>query len=512
MNNLNFRKQVPRNLLINLFSFVSTLLIGLWLTPYLLKSLGIIAYGLIPLAMFFSQYVGVILNAINMSINRFLLIHLQKKEDKEANEIFNTSLIIICVFVLLQSVVMGIIIFDLTFFFTIEKSLLDDAMWLFGLTFIGFSISLFRSIFGTPLFAYNRLDILRMIDIFQNVIRVITIITLFFYDEPSLKYIGVANLLSAISAVTPTLYYFKIYTPQLKINFSFFSRKRVSELSKMSIWILVNQVGVLLLGNIDLYLVNTLLGSRSTGEYAIIGQITSLFKTLITLVAGIISPVIMIYYANNELEKLKKIVILASKGMIIIMIIPLVITISLSEDLLNLWLGSSYKYLHTIISFSLLFYIITIAIIPLFNVTIAYNKVKLPAIIAIALGVVNIIGVYLLIKYTELGLWSIVIIKLLSEIIFSIFMVIYVSRILSMNVISLLKIPIISIIIFSINYMLIFLYKEYINMDLFSNIIILVILLVFILLPFIFLSIFSKEEKQLLMKTNKVKTFKWGLK
>ncbi len=93
MQNLNLSKQLPLNFIINIFSFALTLLIGLWLTPYLLKSLGIIAYGLIPLAMFFSQYISVILNAINISINRFLIISLQKNQDEEANQIFNTSTI-----------------------------------------------------------------------------------------------------------------------------------------------------------------------------------------------------------------------------------------------------------------------------------------------------------------------------------------------------------------------------------------------------------------------------------
>ena len=81
-----FHTQVPKNLFVNILSFVSSILIGLWLTPYMIGHLGLAAYGLIPLAMFFSQYIGVILNAINMSINRFLLITLQKKEDREEED------------------------------------------------------------------------------------------------------------------------------------------------------------------------------------------------------------------------------------------------------------------------------------------------------------------------------------------------------------------------------------------------------------------------------------------
>ena len=509
MKEHNFRKQVPKNLAINIFSFVSTVLIGLWLTPYLLKNLGIVAYGLIPLAMFFSQYIGIILNSINMSIGRFLLIHLQKEEERESNEIFNTSLVIISVFVVLQTLVMAIVVFDITFFFDIPDDLVKDAMWLFGLTFIGFSISLFRSVFGTSLFAYNRLDILRMIDIIQNVVRVLTIIILFVYDEPSLKYIGIANLLASISAVVPTLYYFKVYTPQLKMNLSFFSKERVSELSKMSTWILINQVGVLLLGNIDLYMVNILIGGKATGEYAIIIQITSIFKTLILLLSSVLSPVIMIYYANKEFDKLKTFIIISSKVMVVGFILPLAVLVGLSEYILELWLGAQYMYLHKLISYSLLFFVFAIPVIPLFNITVAYNKVKTPALLAIGLGVINVISIYILTTQTKLGLWGVISVKLILEILFLFFIIIYVSKLLSIVYTKLLKVYFLSIIFFLILYFIVYSISTLIALNMIVNLILFISILSIIVYPTMIFVILTEEEKLLLFSRY---TFlkKWG--
>lgn len=498
MKNQNFRKQVPKNLAVNIFSFASTVLIGLWLTPYLLKHLGIVAYGLIPLAMFFSQYIGVILNSINMSINRFLLIHLQKEEEREANEIFNTSLVIISVFVLLQALVMAVVVFDITFFFEIPDDLVTDAMWLFGLTFMGFSISLFRSVFGTSLFAYNRLDILRIIGVVQNVVRVLTIIILFFYDEPSLKYIGVANLLAALSAFIPTLYYFKVYTPQLKMNLSLFSKKRVSELSKMSTWILINQVGVLLLGNIDLYMVNVLIGGKATGEYAIIVQVTSIFKTFLALFATILTPVIMIYYANDEFEKLKYFLLLSTKTMIITLILPLALIIGLSESIISLWLGQQYSYMHEIISISMMFFIFTISVTTLFNITLSYNKVKVPALLTLFLGFISIVSIYFLISQTDLGLWSVIIVKLVIEIVFAIFMIFYVSNILSISSWKLLNNLGFSILYFIVVISIILLAKTFFVLDSWLALGLLSMALCVVIYPAAIFALLSKEERSMI--------------
>ena len=501
MTSHNFSKQIPKNLAINILSFFATVVIGLWLTPYLLKHLGIVAYGLIPLAMFLSQYVSVIINAINMSINRFLLIALQKKQDKDANEIFNTALVIILAFIILQALVMGVILFDITQFFTIPQDLIVDATWLFGLTFIGFSISLFRSVFGTSMFAYNRLDILRMIDIVQNVVRVLSIIIFFIYDAPSLKYIGVANFLAALSAVVPTLYYFKKFTPQLKVKVTSFSKHRVSELSKMSTWVLINQVGVLLLGNIDLYLVNKWIGTQATGEYAIVLQFTSIFRTFLTLLAGILAPVIMIYYANNEFDKLKQFIIISSKLMVIGLILPLSLLIGFSEEILRFWLGSEYMYLHTLISYGLLFFVFTIPVIPLFNVTMAYNKVKLPALLAVGFGILNVIAIYLFVIYTDLQLWGVVSMKLVFEILFSSFILIYVSKILMMSWFKLFGVYILSFISFLFIYIVIYTLKSFIQIDTFIQLVSIGIIMAVTILPLLIISLFTAEEKMIL--TNK---------
>ncbi|MFK5976797.1 MAG: hypothetical protein QM493_09840 [Sulfurovum sp.] len=498
MQNLNLSKQLPRNLIINIFSFSSTLLIGLWLTPYLLKSLGIIAYGLIPLAMFFSQYISVILNAINISINRFLIISLQKNQDEEANQIFNTSLVVVFSFIIFQFLIMSIVIFDINLFFNIPDALIFDAMWLFGLTFVGFSISLVRAIFATSLFAYNRVDILRIIDIFQNIIRLLTIIILFVYDEPSLKYVGVANLLASLFVIFPTLYYFKIYTPQLKINLSFFNIKYLSKLSKMSLWVLINQVGVLLLGNIDLYMVNNLIGIKATSEYAIVVQITSIFKTLLLLLSGILTPVIMIYYANGEFKKLNQFIIISSKVMVVGMIVPLAIIIGLSSQIINLWLGEEYIYLYSYISFSLLYFTFVIPVIPLFNITVAYNKVKLPAIIALYLGAINIISIYILVVYTNLELWGVISVKFILEFIFTFFIIIYVSKILSLSFRKLFQTLGISLLSFIILSLILKIIIYFIDIDSFVKLLLLVMTLSIIIYPTMIIFIFTKEEKRLL--------------
>lgn len=501
------KKQLTKNLIINIFSFIASVVIGLWMTPYLLKHLGLVAYGLIPLAMFFSQYIGVIINSINMSINRFLLIALQQNKKQDAISIFSTSLVIMAVFVFFQALIMLFVLLNIDVVFTIPKLLLTDATWLFGLTFMGYSLSLVRGVYATSLFANNRLDILRTIDIIQNITRVTFIVIFFLYDSPSLFYIGLANILSAILAFMPTILYFKKLTPELNFQLKHFNKSKVSDLSKMSFWILLNQVGVLLLGNLDLYLVNKLLGGEHTGEYAIVSQVVNLFRTLATLFAGVIAPVIMIYHANNEIEKLKKVMMIAAKFMVLMMVVPLALFIGFSEDLIGLWLGSEFVYLYGLISFSLLFYVIAIPIMPLYNVNVAFNKVKSPALVALGLGLINLISIYLLLSFSDLKLWGVVVVKLIIEIIFAgVFMPIHVSKILSIKKWYLFKIPLISLFMFGLTYGSVYTYQSF-TLDTSLLKIVAFSLIVGVLMLIFFINvILNKEERSMAFENFNIKS------
>lgn len=497
---MNLRKQISSNLIVNILSFVILFIIGIWLTPYLLEHLGLIAYGFVPFAMFLSQYVSVLLNSINTSIGKFLLESIHKKDHSNTNKIFSTSLIIVISFIVIQSLIMSVLLFNINYFFSIPKTLTNDVINLFLLTFIGFSISIFRGLYNSSLFSFNRLDIIRSIDILQYISRLIIIVCLFLFYDVSLTSIGIANFVSAILTMIPTLYYFKKYTPEIKFSILDFDKSKVKEISKMSLWISINQIGVLLLGNIDLYFVNLLLDSKATGDYAIIVQIITIFKSIATLFAGLITPIIMKYYANSEFEKIKNTLIITNKFLSIFTGVMIGIILVFTSNLIFIWLGDEYTYLSKLISLSLLMLLFSIPTMHLFSVNIATNNVKLPAIIVIILGVINIILIFIFLKYTTYNLWAVITIKLFLEILFnSIFMPIYISRITKINILIFLKVPLMTIVITSIVYISLKYFNNYLLLESFLSILGFSVVMFCIFVILLSIIIYSNNEKTIIL-------------
>ncbi|MCK4442063.1 MAG: lipopolysaccharide biosynthesis protein, partial [Sulfurovaceae bacterium] len=481
--------------------------IGLWIIPYLVKNIGLSAYGLVPLAMFFSAYINIIIQSLNSAINRFLLIAIQQNSTIEANRVFNTSLIIILSFIALQSIIMTIVIINLSYLISIPIGLESDAFWLFLLTFIGFSISLLRGVFATTLFAHNRLDILRLIDIIQIISRALIIIFLFSIDTPQLIYVGIANILASIIIFLLTLYYSRKIYSSLHVNFALFDRKYVKELSQMGIWVLINQIGSLLFLKIDLFIANRFLGASMAGEYAIILQWNTLIRVFAGLLSGVITPITMIFYAKNKREDMIKMVKIAFKLMAIGMSVIIGEVTALSGDILSVWMGEEFRYLEYLMFFSLLPLIINLSVYPLFAIQTAYNRVKIPAIVTLILGLANLILAIVLVKWTTIGLYGIVLasatILTLKN---SIFTPIYASHLLKIPLLSFTKYYLLSIFFYISSYSITTIFASFYHID--SYLILFSIMGLSILLSLIVFYIYLRFDNQLYQIFNKLLEYK----
>lgn len=516
MEKLNFRKQVPKNLAMNVLSFLINVFVGLWIIPYLVKHIGVAAYGLVPLAMFFSEYVSVIIQSLNAAINRFLLIALQKKDFYQANRIFNTSLVIMLVFAFLQAILMAFIVFDLSTFIDFPEALAYDAALLFLFTFLGFLLSLFRAVFATPLFAHNRLDLLRINDISQTLIRVGMIILLFSADEPLLRYVGIANFIASLLVFFQTFYFSRKLAPQIKIDLFLFDKGRVKELSNMGGWILVQQIGGLLFLKIDLYIVNKFIGANQAGEFAAVIQWNNLIRTMMAILSGVIAPIVMIYYARNEIDKLIDLSKIAVKLMGLVLAVSVGVLCALSEDILGLWLGESFKNLEGIMILSLVPLVINLAVLPLFTINVAYNRVKFPGIVTFVLGITNFAFALFLVVQTELGVYGVLIATaIILTLKNAVFTPIYAAKILEINSLTFITPLFSGLFGFGFVYLIALTGSTMLSIDSVIELIFILCMTVLISLPIIFIGIFSSEERKLILdfipgkikdKVNKLKT------
>jgi len=340
-----FKAQLPRNAFLQVLSFLTSIAVGIVLTPYLVRHLGRAAYGLIPLAGVMTQYVSIVTRTVSSATGRFLTIALQRNDVRDANRVLNTAFFSYVALALLQVPIFGLIIYHANNIFTIPEPLYWDAIILLVCSAVSFLISLIAGVFGVPIYANNRLDISRALGITHQIARIAGIVILFAVYGPALRYVGYVNLVVGVSGVIATVLIGKRLAPMLKLDVHAYDWSKLRQIMGMGGWLLVNYMGMLLFLRIDIWVCNRFVGAEAAGEYAAVLQWSNLIRQGGIVLSGLAGPMIMIYYARSEMRQLIRLAQVSVRVLCLCLAVPISILCVFSSTILILWLGESFVHL-----------------------------------------------------------------------------------------------------------------------------------------------------------------------
>ena len=334
---------------------------------------------------------SIITLSLNGAVGRFLAIDIQRNKADEANITFNTALIG-SIFITGASLplVIGMVI-GLPYIFNIPKGNEWAAQLLFLFVLLSFFISSIESCFSVSLWAKSRFDLINVIEILSNVIKIITFVVLFAFIKPGIWQVGIGIFFSAIFGLISYFLLWKKITPELFIAPRQFDRSRVRELFGMGGWMVVNQIGSLLFLNIDLIVANMVLGAKSAGEYGSILLFSTLLRGLAGTVASVLSPIIVGKYALNDLDSMTRFSAQAVRLMAIAVGLPVGLICGLGGPFLQLWLGKNYGSLWFLLVLMVFHLSINLAVLPLFGIQTALNRVKIPGMVTLVMGIINLL-------------------------------------------------------------------------------------------------------------------------
>ena len=306
MKQKGFKSQLPSNLITNIIYFVINIVIGVWLVPFYILKLKVDSYGYIQLATQITFFATFVTLSLNSAVSRYLTIYVQRNDIAEANKTFNTAIVIstAVIFALLPFA------FCLAYFadhiFTIPSALVNvkDTKLLFFIVFLSFLITVFSNPFTATTNSQNRLDLSNLINIINVVVRTVLVVLLLNFFTPSLVSVGLSFLFASLASLFTSYIICKKISPELKINLKYFDKSKVGSLTMMSFWLIINQLGTILLVNFDLILINWIFkDSALQGKYAVLLQMSILLRNLSFIISRVTGPMVYISYAKNEIKQ-----------------------------------------------------------------------------------------------------------------------------------------------------------------------------------------------------------------
>lgn len=439
------KKQIYINIVANIISYSSNLIISFVLTPFLINSLGKEIYSFYPVANTIVSYLSIITNSMNIMASRFVTISLVNNEKKEVNKYFTSVLIsnVIISGVLLFPMLMIVVYVEKIF--NVPLNTIVAVRTLFLLVFSSAIVNVLGTVYGIATFAKNRIDLRSLREIITALIRLVLFSVMYKFLPTSIIYVGIVALVVSIISLIIQFFYTKYLLPDVKVHLKYFSKKHTIELLKSSSWNMFFTLGNIFLVGMNIILANIFYGADASGELSIVNTVPSFINGVIAMLVGIFFPVITYKVAQNdrrgtvcELLKAEKFIGVCSSSVIIVFS-------ALSTEFFSLWVPQEdSKYLFIISLITIIPHVIISFTWVLTNLNVALNQVKLPAIVTMCIGILNIILVTLFAKIIHMKLLSLPIISTFLQIIWAgLFLPMYASRKLGVARLTFLK-PVIS--------------------------------------------------------------------
>lgn len=498
---LNRKNGTTLSVITGLVALIVNLLINFVLSPFIVKNLGEEANGFTQLAHNFVTYASLITLAFNSMAGRFISVYYHKGEKEKVLSFYASTIICNIVVSIILIPIVGCIIFNISKVINTGNADLFDLRMLFSCVFINFFVGLALSVFQIGTYVINALYMQNIISMIRNILNGLILLCVFTIFPPKMYFVTLTSCVLSILFLPVFAYLQRKLMPDLKFHLKKFSFKTVKQMVSSGIWNTINQCGNLLMTGMDLLITNLFINPTMMGILSISKTVPTAIISVATTLNGNLAPSLTKSWATetkevilNQLRSHMKI-----SGMLVS--IPIITFSAFGREFYSIWMPSVDANILTILSF-----LSVLAFVPwagpqvLYNVFTAANKLKVNTISFCINGVLNIVIVVLLLKFTNLGVFAVAGVSSITTIIRNLVIIApYTARILELPWYEFYKDVGISLLYAIINYIVAMMVKQLIVINGWIGLIIASGITAIVTLSIELIVILNKNERQQLL-------------
>lgn len=384
-------------------------LITLLLVPVISRTLGNDAYGFVTLGKSIAQYATMITAALNSFAARYIVVSYHREDYSEANTYFSSTVYgdLILGTGLFAVALVGICFLEKLL--VIPAALVTDVKLLFLLVFLNFWLVTVTTAFSASAHIKNRLHIVGVFKALAYVCEAAILIICFRFFPPHVFYVGLGLAAASLILAVTNVGICRRYTPELKVEKRWFSWGAIRKLVVDGVWTSLNSLGDTLNSGLDLLVCNLMLTPTAMGQLAISKTFYSMFSSVFLLVGQAFEPMYLKSYAEDDTRTLMKDFRVAMKLSGMLSNIVFAGFVALGMAFYKLWIpGEDIAVIYTLTVINNMVTIPGGPMQPLYYIYTLTLKKKVPTFITIGGGLLNVAGMYLLIRYTGLGVYAVV--------------------------------------------------------------------------------------------------------
>ena len=436
-------KRIAKNTLYMYLRMGITMLVSLYTSRIVLSNLGISDFGIYNVVGSFVAAFSFISGPLSGAIQRFYNFELGKKDERQVNVLFNMSFII---FLVLSFFLLIIIQFAGLWFINNKMSLpperLGAALFVFEFSLGSFVFNLLKTPFDSLIIANEKMSFYAWMSIADVILKLGNAFSLILFAGDKLELFAVNVLvINIIVMACAVMYCLKKfwYIHFLPIK-KFWNRQTFNSLFSFSAWSLFGSVATMTATQGLNLLLNAFFGVVVNAAMGVANQINNAVTQFVNSFQVAFRPQLVKYYAANQLEELKVLLLRTSKVsylLLLWLLCPIWFNI---QFLLELWLGAANvpEYAGPFCILMTIYALQESMQAPLFNTIQATGKIKIYQIIISSAIFMNIVLSYIFMKM-GFDPTVVLVIKCCVDFIYLVIRLIFVRKMIGLSITSFIK-------------------------------------------------------------------------
>lgn len=330
------------------------MVIGLYTSRIILKTLGVEDYGTYNVVGGIVGMFAIVSSSMSTSISRFITYELGKNNKPRLNKIFSTAINVQLFMGLIVVVLMEAIgVWFLNTQMNIPEGRMGAANWVFQLSIISFVLGLLMVPYNASIVAHEDMGVFAYMSLLDAVLKLLIVFSL--YISPFDKLISYAVLLLVVSLLMRGIYAFYCKRHYEECTYHFVNDKALlKEMTSFAGWNFLGN-GSWILNNQGVnILINIFFGVTLNAARGVATTVDGMVQNFVSNFMTALNPQITKSYAAGDLEYMHKLVYAGAKYSAFLMMF-FIIPICLETDLiLKLWLDVVPEYAAVFVQWTLL--------------------------------------------------------------------------------------------------------------------------------------------------------------
>lgn len=328
------------NVALNLAGVATDAVTAFVVTPVLIRGMGDEAYGIWLLINSFF-YLGMFDLGMRGAVGRFIAIHRAQGDMAGVHRVLSTA----CTFLSIGGTVACVACFIAAAFLDQIFTIAPEQAWQArgSLMLVGIQLGTWFVLraFDATLWAYQRFDILNLVDIATTVARALLMGWCVLSGGGLLLLSAISLLSILVNGLAKMVAAYKV-SGGLVITPALASKSTLRELAGYGFWNFVTSGLVLVRNQVSPPLVGALLGVRFITPFSVVMRLPSLAGTIIAAAVGTFTPKAVEFHARGESERQRQLVLQGAKLSACLAFYFLILFFWLGKPLLSIWIAPRF--------------------------------------------------------------------------------------------------------------------------------------------------------------------------